>query len=287
MLGAVRLLDQAVARDPRFLMAFYQLAGAHDQIYFYGIDRSTTRLALADTAVQTALHLRPSSGEAHLASALHQYWGYLNYDRARAELQVAMRTLPNEPLVHVTAGYIDRRQGRWQESIRSMQRALELDPRNLSILQQLSFSYELLRDYANMAATLDRALAVAPKDASTRVHRALVNYKWYADPKPIHFVIQAVIAQDAAAAASVSNQWFDLALSERDVASAELALAALPPEGYSDESFTFPRAWCEGLIYRLRDDVTGSRTALSVLEPRSRRFCTNNRPMQRSSRFLA
>jgi TolB-like protein/class 3 adenylate cyclase len=54
---ATRLLDDAVARDPKFLLAYYQLARAHDIMYFLGIDHTPERLALADAAVQTAFRL--------------------------------------------------------------------------------------------------------------------------------------------------------------------------------------------------------------------------------------
>ena len=56
-----------------------------------------------------------------------------------------------------------------------MKQALELDPRNFSILQQISLTYEALRRYKEMAETLDRALAIAPKDIPSRVRRAWVD----------------------------------------------------------------------------------------------------------------
>ena len=74
--------------------------------------------------------LRPNSGEAHLALAKHLYWGYLDYDHAREELKLAQKSLPNEPLSFVLAGFIDRRQGRWDESTKNLERAIELDPQN-------------------------------------------------------------------------------------------------------------------------------------------------------------
>src|SRR3989440_613886 len=78
--NAVQLLDQAVARDPTFLLAYCQLAYEHDYIYFNDIDRTETRLALAETNVRAAVHLQPDSGETHLAQAIHFYWGYRDYD---------------------------------------------------------------------------------------------------------------------------------------------------------------------------------------------------------------
>jgi TolB-like protein len=115
-LRAVQLLDQAVGRDPTFLLARCQLAYAHDRIYTSDIDRTDTRLALAETSVKAAVRLQPDSGEAHLAQAIHFYWGYLNYDRAREELAKAQAALPNNARIFAFLGRIDRRQGRWGRS---------------------------------------------------------------------------------------------------------------------------------------------------------------------------
>ena len=118
---AVRLLDQAIERDPAFALAYYQLAYAHDLIYFVGTDHTPARLAMADAVIQTLSHLRPNSGEAHLALATHSYFGYLDYDRARQEVDLAQKSLPNDPLPFQFAGFIDRRQGRWTESTKNLE----------------------------------------------------------------------------------------------------------------------------------------------------------------------
>jgi tetratricopeptide (TPR) repeat protein len=96
LLGALRLLNQAIERDPEFALAYYQLAHAHDLIYIEGLDHTPARLALADAAIQSLTRLLPNSGEAHLALAKHLYWGYRDYDHARRELSLAQKSLPNE-----------------------------------------------------------------------------------------------------------------------------------------------------------------------------------------------
>src|SRR5437762_7354020 len=171
---AVRMLNEAIERDPTFALAYYQLAQAHDQLYFSGFDHTPARLALADAAIQSLARLLPNSGEAHLALAKHLYWGYLNYDRARKELSLAQKSLPNEPWAFVLAGYIDRRQGRWADSTKNLERAIELDPQNPRFLQQIAYSYYLLRRYPEEARALDRAIAVTPKEAVLHASRAEV-----------------------------------------------------------------------------------------------------------------
>ena len=116
--------------------------------FIWGASITPSRLAQAKAAIDAALRLRPDSGEAHLALADHFYCGYLDYERARAELQFAQETLPNEPRVFELTSYIDRRQGRWDDTLRNLKRALELDPRNVDYLQQIARSYNYLRRFS-------------------------------------------------------------------------------------------------------------------------------------------
>src|SRR5262249_12872754 len=263
LINAVQLLSQAVARDPFFFMAYGELAGAHDRIYFLGYDHTDARLKLSEAAVQSVRRLRPDSGETHLALAQHLYWAYQNYDGAREELVIARRTLPNESRIPLLTGYIDRRQGHWEESLEEMKQALELDPREFSILQQISSTYEALRRYKEMGETLDRALAIAPKDIISRVRRALIDLESSANPKPLHATIEAILAEDPNAAPVLVDQWLLLALRERDSVAAEHALAAMPEDGCYDENIPFPNGWCEGLAARFRDDQPAARRAFT------------------------
>ncbi len=260
---AVQLLDQAVARDPLFFLAYGELAGAHDRIYFLGFDHAEARLKLAETAIQSTRRLRPGSGETHLTLAQHLYWAYRDYDGAKAELAIARRALPNESRIPLLTGYIDRRQGNWEKSLEEMKQALELDPRDFSILQQISLTYQGLRRYKEMAETLDRALAIAPKDVPSRVRRAWVDLEWRADTKPLHTTIDTILTEGPNEASVLVDAWLFLALHERDSGAAQRALAAMPAGGGAcyDESIPFPNSWCEGLAARFQGNEAAARTA--------------------------
>src|SRR5256886_4202760 len=147
LLQAADLLNRAVARDPSFLDAYCQLAFAHDQLYFEGIDHTPARLAMAKDAIDSAFRLKPDSGEAHFAQAVHLYRGYGDYDGALAELEVARQTLPNNARIFQMMGFIQRRQGHWEDSRRNLERAAELDPRDLETLEPLSSDYARFRRY--------------------------------------------------------------------------------------------------------------------------------------------
>jgi TolB-like protein/Tfp pilus assembly protein PilF/class 3 adenylate cyclase len=262
LVEAIRLLEQAVARDPAFVLAYYQLAHAHDQMYLLEFDHTQDRLDLAEAAIQSVKRLRPDSGEADLALAKHLYWGYRDYDRARQALAAARRALPNDPLPFLLTGYIDRREGRWDKATRNMERAVELDPQNFSTLQQIALTYTALRRYADAAAILDRAVALAPKDVSVRVQRAGLDADWRADTEPLHSTIQSIIANEPAAIKLVGDQWLVLAIWERDSSAAGRALSLLDANGCHSD-MPFPRAWCEGRVALLHGEVASAREAFT------------------------
>lgn len=258
---AVQLLDQAVARDPSFFDAYCQMAGAQDRIFFLGFDHTDARLKLSEKIIQSIRQLRPGSGETHLAIAQHYYWAYGDYERAKQELAIARQTLPNESRIPLLTGYIDRRQGRWEKSLEEMNHALELNPRDFSILQQISLTYEALRRYKEMRATLDRVLAIAPKDIPSRVRRAWIDFEEHADPKPLHTAIDTILIEDATAAPVLVSQWLLLALLERDPIAAQRALSSMNGGGCYDENIPFPNGWCDGLAAWLRGDESSARAA--------------------------
>jgi tetratricopeptide (TPR) repeat protein len=169
-------------------------------LYFFGLDHTESRRLLADAALRTAIRLRPDAGETHLARADYLYRCYLDYDHARAELEIAARALPNRPLVFMEIAAISRREGRWQDCIRNFEKAVELDPQNVFPLQQKSFAHQYLRQFPEMAKALDRALALQPNDGYLRSWRALVELDWKADPKPLHETIHQIVSENPAAA---------------------------------------------------------------------------------------
>ena len=216
---------------------------------------------MADRAISKAIAINRDAGEVRLAQANHLYSAYLDYNVARRELAIATSLLPNEPKCFELAGFMDRRAGDWEGSARGLSKALELDPRNVYLLQQLSLTYEHMRRFAEMANLLDRAIAIVPDDVSTRVARGIVDLEWRADTKPIHAAIQQAITKDSAIAAEIAGLWLYLALCERDWAAAERAMAASNTDPCRIENVVFPRGWCDGFLARARGDTTGARKA--------------------------
>src|SRR6266542_1976697 len=267
LMQAVDLLNGAVARDPSFLDAYCQLAFAHDQIYFDAIDRTPARLAMAKDAIDSAFRLKPDSGEAHFAQAVHLYRGYGDYDGALAELEVARQTLPNNARIFQMIGFIQRRQGHWEDSRRNLERAAELDPRDLQTLGTLSSDYARFRRYAEAKGWLARALAVAePDDVLMKLALPSWELDVNANTRPLHEAIDSLRATNPAAVRSATAEnWLFCALAERDGAAATQALSALgDKEIRIVDQVQFNRAFVEGLIARMTNDEQKAQSAFTA-----------------------
>jgi serine/threonine protein kinase/Tfp pilus assembly protein PilF len=261
---AIELLDEAVKHDPSFFDAYCQLALAHEHLYAVRGDHTATRLALAETALQAATRLRPEAGETHLARAQYLNFGRRDYDGALTELEIARRTLPNDPRIFELTGYILRRRGQQEEALRNLERAAELDPRNLFILPQIAYSYSNLRRPAKAIATLDRVLSIEPNNVQARAYRGMVYLAWKADTRPLHQTIDAILAQEPNAIPKVADLWFICALCERDPAAAERALVALGHNVLADRTIILSRSFCEGMLARMTKDQARARAAFEA-----------------------
>ena len=161
-------------------------------------------------------------------------------------------------------GFIDRRQGRWAESTKNLERAIELDPRNAGFLKQLADNYVCLRQYADAERVLDRTIAVDRKHSNIRGYRAEIELHWHADPRPLSSTIRAIIAEDSREAKNVAQLWLEVSLCERDFEGATRALAAMPMAGCYDHWIPFPRASCEGVVAQMKGDKAAARAAFTT-----------------------
>ena len=260
--AGVRLLDEAAQRDPDFLAAYVYLARAHATIALYGIDNTPARIALSQTAVAAARRISPQSGDTHLAAAWTLY-AALNYAGAREELELARRTLPNDPSIFELSAYINRRQGRWKESTQDFERVVEFDPLNTHALQSLGETYEALHRYADWAATLDRAIALKHSGADLRFTRADIDVFERADTRRMRAEIEAKEKEEGNLASLVDWR-LELAFSDRDFVGIANALADLGDRRYGFDWARCSRAFGEGLLARMSGDDRAARRAFAA-----------------------
>jgi len=264
LLQAVDLLNQSVARDPSFFRAYCQLAFVHDALYFFGHDHTSSRLALAETAVDTASRLRPDAGETRLARAWNLYWGHLDYDGALAELEIARQTLPHDPQIMFLTGLIQRRQGHWEESTRTFERAADLDPRNFGVLQNIAGNYATVGRYPEQRLWLRRVLSFEPNDTAAQAILATVDFESEGNIQPLRQTIDSVRTTYTAGEKILSIVQWSLvcALAERDAAAAREAVNAAGENPIDLGNDVFPnRLFLEGIIARMANDQEKAKSA--------------------------
>ena len=260
-LESVGLLDEAVARDPHFIRAYYLLGQVHIILYTGGYDHTSARRELARAAIQNAARLQPEAGEVHLAWARYAYYCTNDYDRARAELDLARHTLPNDAEVYFTSAVLDRVQGRWDDAIKNAKRSVELDPRNRQHVLLAAGVYSCLRRYAEAQPFLDLALELPPKDYYNRVSYVELPFAARADIQPMRKELSAILEEDSGAEAKIADELFHCALLERDPLAAARAVAAIPAERLH------PREWYAGLADRTFNNPVAARNSFNAARP--------------------
>src|ERR1700719_144406 len=264
LLRAIRLLDEAIARDSKFALAYCWATTAHDNLYWFDYDHAATRLELAESCVRQALQLAPDLGEAHLAQARVFYHGHREYARARLQLAIARRSLPNSAEVFSLTGYIDRREGKWDESLRNLERAAQLDPRNFQVLADLSVLYDMLRRYDDKEKLYDRITEINPaKNDYWQMLRGVTELEKGNLPKARQLLDQVPPQYDPNGATTAGR--ILLFLYEGKPEAAQAALDASKHEGMVDNTGSLlPRSYFAGQIARAHADRAGAIAAFNI-----------------------
>jgi predicted Zn-dependent protease len=157
--AAVDLLNRAIARDPKFTLAYCLLNEAYVLQYRFGEDHSPQYLAAAKDAAETALRLEPNREEARLALARYYYHGLSDYRRTEQELSRIRSSAPHEVEFFTLASLVERRLGNFAASIRDGGKAVELDPQNASLASSLAQTYSGLRRFDDSERVANAAIA--------------------------------------------------------------------------------------------------------------------------------
>jgi tetratricopeptide (TPR) repeat protein len=192
----------------------------------------------------------------------HLYSGYLNYEAALAELEVARKSLPNDCRVFELVGLIQNRRGKFEEALAELEHAMELDPRNVYRLEQVTAPYWTLRRYPEARKVYDRALAIEPNNVQLRIGRADLDLAWKADTRAVHEVIESLRDNNPRAIHQMADSWVLCALADRDPTAAKAALIAAGENSpLNDNAVHFSRSFVEGWIARLEKDEPKARVA--------------------------
>ena len=258
---ALDLLDQAIARDPEFALAYSLASRFHSELYWFGYDKTRSRLAKGKAAVDRALQLRPELGDAHLALGYHYYYGYRDYERAKRELAIAARATPNDAEVWDGLAAVSRREGKWDDAVANFERARQLDPHNAAVIWNLGETYSSRGRFDDARRTFAEGLSIKPDAHLFALAQAAIELKQNGDPRALRAAVRKIPGEFDPGGA-VTTIALRLSLIERDYDEAERVLRVSSRHEYNDQGiggtaacldgYGFPKSWYEGLIARGR-----------------------------------
>jgi non-specific serine/threonine protein kinase len=187
---AMQMYEKAIELDATFALAYAQLSRAYSWMYWHYYDRSDERLAMAKQAVDKAFQLNPELPEAHLALGHYYYMGHLDYDRALEQFAIARKNQPNNGELLSFIGFVQRRQGKFEQALANIKRASDLDPLSNLLALQVGVTFGALRKYPEAERYYERTISLAPDVPMGYVLKARLYVRWQGSTKKARAVLE-------------------------------------------------------------------------------------------------
>jgi len=267
----VSLLNEAVNRDPKFVLAYCGLAKAYDVLYqtkdITPVEkRNVDYRAMAEVALEKARRVAPDFGPVHLALADHFVVAHNDVEQGRLEIDLARQTMPNSAALETSAGSIARRQSRWDDAVRFLERAVALEPRATENLFTLANTYRLMRRYDRFDGLMTRLLGVLPPDRSAtyRVFRTFGSLESEGELGPLREAIATVTPEEDASGSIRDLHNLILALWNHDPDAVSRISKQAAESTFVFNATKYPKEWYEGLAARMRGDKKGAQAAFTA-----------------------
>lgn len=275
-LSAIGFYKQAIALDPKFVLARARLSYVQGYLYAYYEQTNQALLAESKANAEEALRFDDNSAEAHLALA-RWAWSANDRDIARKEVAAALRLNPNDAFVVIAAANTQQGLGWADEALASYERAVELGPREPRVFYNYGLMLYYMSQDAEARAALDRALELAPDAVYYRTFRAKAEISWSGDIARAKSILAGLPAgPDQDGRATSARCW--MALLERDFPEALRILQAYPgdtlprvDEAGVNSSERPPRAFSEGLIHFYAADYAAAYASFDSARPQYER----------------
>lgn len=160
MRSAIEALETAVELDPQFAMAWAALSEAHGYHYWLVDQTDTSRLAACGDAARRALRISPGLPDGHLALGEFHYISR-DYAAAAREYDLAERGLPGSAKLQRLRGWLYRRIGNWEAAAETLERGIELSPREAELHFELGTTLLFLGRYEASTRAFERRDALS------------------------------------------------------------------------------------------------------------------------------
>jgi serine/threonine-protein kinase len=247
-LNAQRMFERAVEIDPGFALAYTGLSKVNTDFYFYAVDRSDERRMRAREAAERALQIDPDLPEAHLSLGSYYYLVERDHDRALEELGLAERGLPGDVSLLWRRGLIWRSQGRWEEAVASLERGVELSPREATLFFRLGNTYFYLRRYEEAETYFDKALALQPDYVEVALLKTMVALWGRGDTGPLRTLVEGIPSGFDPSGLVSMLHWY-VAYYDRDYAAALGVMKSSDRDNFQWQEFFVPKTLMVAMAY--------------------------------------
>jgi len=261
---ALEFLEKATELDPNFVLSFARQTYIHARLYFFGDDRTDERLAKAREAANNAAAERVDHPDALWAMGFYHYWCLLDYDRATEIFKEVLRIRPNfDPQL---LGYIQRRQGKWEESIATLERAFRINPRDQQIAYELGGTYVSLGRYEQADTWFNRCLELYPQHLPALLGKVGLFVLEEGDTQKARSLLMTLPSHQL-----TDFMWVTISMLERNYSDAINRINALTYDSYEDQHFYFQKNLSLAGIHFVLNETSQMRSsahaARLVLEP--------------------
>jgi TolB-like protein len=157
---ALAYLQQAVARDPSFALAYACLADCYAVYSVFGGGAPHDIFPKALDAIGRALELDPNLAEAHAELGHIRMVYHLNLRAAEWSFVRALEINPASTMAHHYMGLLHIARGRLDDALASIQRAQALEPLALNFNANIGMVHYYARRYEEAVAQLEIALGM-------------------------------------------------------------------------------------------------------------------------------
>ena len=145
--ASIDFYQKAIARDPKFGLAYAGIADAYNLLGRLGFARPADVYPKAKEAAEKALQIDSTLAEGYIALAFIKYnydWNWLD---AEIDFNWAIGLNPNYATAYLYYGSLLANQGRFDEAMAKFEKARELDPSSLNIKGSIAQLYYYSRQY--------------------------------------------------------------------------------------------------------------------------------------------
>ncbi len=260
---AIERLEQAAELDPAFTAAYVTLGMTQLWMHSTGIDRTPARLDKAWEAIQRAKQVDADSPDVMLAEGFYHYRAHQDYEKALDIFEKVKRVRPNLPYTYL--GYIQRRQGKWEESLRNLERSFSFHPLSADLAYQIAISYIHLRLYDEAEEWCNRSISLDKDYYFPYLAKMRIGLLGRGSVQEARFIARSMPEHQY----SDYNR-FLLGLLERDFTTALERLAASEYVVYVGQDFYVPKSLMMAWVYNMMGDEIRSqafaRDARTILE---------------------